>query len=44
MKHTKALTLSDNCKFVRSSKIIVQLKIEHDLFQPAFDQSLQTNS
>ena len=35
---TKELTLSNNCKFVRCSRIIVQLKMEHDVWQPIFDQ------
>ena len=39
-KSTKELTLSSNCKFVRSSRIIVQLKMEHDIWQPIFDQPL----
>ena len=36
----KKLTLSENCKFVRLSRIIVQLKMEHDVWQPIFDQPL----
>ena len=39
-KCSKKLTLSNNCNFVRSSKIIVQLKMEHVVLQLIFDQPL----
>ena len=42
-KCSKGLTLSNNCKFVRSSKITVQLKMQIDVWQSIFDQLLQTN-
>ena len=42
-KCTKEQTLSNICKFVRLSTIIVLLKIKHDVWQPMFDQPLQTN-
>ena len=34
------LTLSNNCKFVDSSRIVVQLKMKHDVRQPIFDKPL----
>ena len=37
-KCTKEQTLFDNCKFVRSIRIIVQLKIKRHVWQPIFDQ------
>ena len=39
-KCTKDQTLSKNCEFVRSGKIIVQLKIKHDVWKPSFDKPL----
>ena len=33
-------TLCHNCKFVRSSRVIVHLKIKHHVWQPSFDQPL----
>ena len=38
-KCSKEQTLSNNRKFARSSRIIVQLKMEHDVSQPVFDHS-----
>ena len=35
-KCTKELTLSNNCKLVRSGRIIAQLKMERDAWQPIF--------
>ena len=39
-KGTKELTLFNNCKFVSFSKIFVQLKMKHRVWQPSFDQPL----
>ena len=37
-KCIKELTLFNDCKFVRSSRIVVEIKIKHDVWQPSFDQ------
>ena len=34
---------SNNFKLVRSSKIMVQLEIEHDVWQPRFGQPLKAD-
>ena len=39
-KCAKELSLSNNYKLVSSSRIIVQLKMKHDVWQPIFDQPL----
>ena len=33
-------TLLNNRKFVWSNKMIVQVKMEHEVWQPSFDQTL----
>ena len=43
-KCVKELTLFNNCKFVSSSRIIVQQKMNPHAWQPSFDQPLSTNS
>ena len=42
-KCTEELTLSSNCKFVSSSRIIVQLKMKDDVWQPIFDRPYKLN-
>ena len=34
------LTGFNNCKLVRSNRIIVQIKMKHDAWQPIFNQPL----
>ena len=43
-KCAKEQPLSNNCKFVMSSRVIVELKMKYDVWQPFFDKPLQTNS
>ena len=42
-KCTKELTLFNTCKLVSSSRIIDQLKMKHDVWQPSFDQPFESN-
>ena len=39
-KFTKELTFFEKCKFLGSSRKVVQLKIEHNLWQPIVNQPL----
>ena len=40
VKYTKELSFFKNCKFLSSSKKIVEEKVENDVWQPIFDQPL----
>ena len=38
LKYTTELTVSKNCRFVKSGRNIYQLKLENGLWQPILDQ------